>query len=70
MDCPQCGADGVRVKASRKDTDISKVRYRHCLACDYRFYSVEVQIPDAAIEHVRTRRGFRRRPGFRNVTFS
>ena len=69
MDCPKCGADGVRVLVSRKDTDRTRMRRRHCVACDHRFFSLEVVIPDEGVEWAPHPRGMRRREGFQQVDF-
>lgn len=70
MDCSRCGSDAVKVLLSRRDSDVSRVRQRHCNSCDYRWFSVEVEIPDAAIEWIKGPRKLRRRTGFKRVEFS
>ena len=69
MDCPKCGADGVRVLMSRKDTDVTRIRRRRCVACDHHFFSLEVVIPDGGVEWVKGPRGMRRREGFKRFDF-
>jgi len=69
MDCPSCGADGTRVLISRKDTDVTRMRRRRCTACDYRFFSVELQVPDEGVSWAPAPRGMRRNKGFRRIQF-
>lgn len=69
MDCPSCGADSTRVLVSRKDTDLSRMRRRFCEACDLRFFTVEVQVPDAGVQWVPRPRGMRRRSGYSRIDF-
>jgi len=53
MDCPKCGADGVRVVESRKDSDTSRVRRRRCVSCNHDFFSVEVELPTEAVRYTK-----------------
>ena len=69
MDCTRCGSDAVKVLLSRRDTDTSRVRERHCGSCDHRWFSVEVELPAQAIEWVAGPRKLRRRTGFKHVEF-
>jgi transcriptional regulator NrdR family protein len=70
MDCSRCGSDAVKVLLSRKDTDVSRVRQRHCRSCDHHWFSVEVELPPEAVEWVQDRRKVRRKVGFKRVEFS
>jgi transcriptional regulator NrdR family protein len=69
MDCPSCGADGVRVLISRCDTNKSRMRRRHCPACDHKFFTVEVVVPDEGVAWAPSPRGMRRLDGFKTVDF-
>lgn len=70
MDCPRCGADGVRVRESRKDSDTSRVRRRQCISCNHQFFSVEVEVPAEGIKYIKGgRRPMIRLEGFKNVMF-
>ena len=70
MDCPRCGADGVRVLESRKDSDISRVRRRRCGACNHQFFSVEVELPSEAVRYTKgAHRPLIRVEGYKHVMF-
>ena len=69
MDCPRCGADGTRVLVSRKDTDVTRMRRRRCAACDYHFFSVELQVPDEGVAWAPSPRGLKRLDGFKTIDF-
>ena len=69
MDCSRCGSDAVKVLLSRKDTDVSRVRERHCKSCDHRWFSLEVELPAGAVEWVEGPRKVRRKVGFKRVEF-
>ena len=70
MDCPKCGADGVRVVESRKDSDISRVRRRRCVACNHDFFSVEVELPAEAVRYTKgANRPLIQVDGYKHVMF-
>ena len=81
MLCPNCGEPIRRglnkVIQARNDTNESKIRQRRCLACNHKFWSVEVDLPAGAIKWMQsddpdssTFSVPRRVAGFRKVTFS
>jgi transcriptional regulator NrdR family protein len=48
MNCPECDTPKTEVLETRKYKDYSKWNYRlrQCLACDYRFKTLEMTIED------------------------
>lgn len=54
MQCPNCGAKKPVTGRTRSDDWLNLViRRRHCLSCDHRWYTAEVEIPAEAVSHTR-----------------
>ncbi|MEN9861563.1 MAG: hypothetical protein RLZZ515_2045 [Cyanobacteriota bacterium] len=52
MVCPECGARRTAVRVTRHLSDGLVIRRRHCLKCDYRWYTkqpAEESLPPYAV---------------------
>ena len=47
--CPKCSQLRTRVVCTKRDETGISIRRRHCLACDYRWYTM--QYPEVEIEN-------------------
>ena len=50
MNCPVCNSERLKVLHVRKDTCESVIRIRMCRECEYRWPTVEVELPEGAVK--------------------
>lgn len=70
MRCPNCDHKRLRVERTFADTAESIVRQRFCTECNYKVFTVEVELPPGAVQHQRGAEKMKRLPGALKVTIS
>ena len=68
MRCARCDYKRVDVERTVQDTSESILRQRKCPECGYTVFTVEVELPEGAVQHSRQFK-IRRLPGFLRVRF-
>ena len=68
MRCAKCDYKRMDVERTGRDTAESVLRQRQCPQCGHKVFTVEVELPDGAVQHTRIGK-MKRLPGFLRVRF-
>jgi len=70
MRCPNCDHERLCVERTCSDTSESILRQRYCRKCNYKVFTVEIELPDGTVQHQRGAEKMKRLPGALRVKFS
>lgn len=68
MRCARCDYERMDVERTCRDTAESVLRQRKCPECGHKVFTVEVELPDGAVQHTRIGK-MKRLPKFLRVRF-